>query len=690
MFLLRIFVYLPSKVQLMFFLHINYINLLTNYLINSSKKMKRLLFFLMATIFAIQGWSQTATNQTSTDTICDPIMVLPHTENFDTYGVAAGSFLPCWSRPVLNSTTPFPSIHTTNHSSPASIKFQSASAAEPTYVVTPRFIDDISQLRVKFWLKAESTSSSGVMEVGVMSDPTDVSSFELVGTVNPSSTDWTEYEFLFNATTLTGPNNYIAFKHVTVSSVYYYWLDDVTVDYIPSCYMPSNILVSNTTTTSADITWAPAHDTDYAWWLYYKENSSTDFDSVYISGSPIYSFFALTANTEYDIYVRTDCGTEISEPSDMISFRTLCEPIAILPYTENFDSYGVVAGSFLPCWSRPVLNTTTPFPSIHTTNNSAPASIKFQSSSASAPTYVITPQFADDINLLRVKFWLKREGANSGTMEIGLVSDPNDISSFELVGVIDPPTNDWIEYEYLFSGTDITGPNNCIAFRHITNLSNWYYWLDDVTVDYIPSCSKPGSIDAENITTTSADITWAPAHDTDYAWWLYYKENSSTDFDSVYISGSPIYSFFALTANTEYDIYVRTDCGTEISEPSDMISFRTLCEPIAILPYTENFDSYGVVAGSFLPCWSRPVLNTTTPFPSIHTTNNSAPASIKFQSSSASAPTYVITPQFADDINLLRVKFFLKREGANSGTMEVGVMSDPNDLTSFEIGRAHV
>ena len=47
---------------------------------------------------------------------------------------------------------------------------------------------------------------------------------------------------------------------------------------------------------------------------------------------------------------------------------------------------------------------------------------------------------------------------------------------------------------------------------------------------YIPAF-KPASV-ASNITTTGADITWAPANATDAAWWLYYQP--STAFDSVY------------------------------------------------------------------------------------------------------------------------------------------------------------
>jgi hypothetical protein len=154
-------------------------------------------------------------------TECGAIEQLPFVENFDTYGTTAGTFPTCWFRPVLNTSTPYPypSIVTAHSvSSPASLRFQSASASVPTYAITPQLDADINTLMVTFQLKAESTTSSGVMHVGVMSSPTDTSTFELVQIITPTGTTFEEHEVMFSNTTLTGTGNYIAFKHVTNSS----------------------------------------------------------------------------------------------------------------------------------------------------------------------------------------------------------------------------------------------------------------------------------------------------------------------------------------------------------------------------------------------------------------------------------------------------------------------------------------
>src|SRR5690606_39822964 len=79
---------------------------------------------------------------------------------------------------------------------------------------------------------------------------------------------------------------------------------------------------------------------------------------------------------------------------------------------------------------------------------STPNSLWFQSLTTT-PTYAVSPPFAEDINNLRVSFMLKREGTSSGTIDVGVMSDANDINTFELVQTIDPADNNY--YEYVFN-----------------------------------------------------------------------------------------------------------------------------------------------------------------------------------------------------------------------------------------------
>ncbi|MDX9891913.1 MAG: choice-of-anchor J domain-containing protein, partial [Bacteroidales bacterium] len=616
-------------------------------------------------------------------TPCEAITTIPYTENFDTYGTTAGVFPGCWFRPILYSSTPYPSIvNAYSVSSPTSLRFQSASATQPTYAITPQIDQDINTLRVLFKLKAESITSSGTMQVGVMSDPNNVATFEVVETIVPTSTSFTNYEVFFNNTTLTGTGKYIAFKHLTSSSSYYYWLDDVVVDYIPSCVRPLQVAAHDSTQTSVEISWVPFNISDGAWWLYYKPSSATSFDSVQVFASP-YTLTNLNPSTVYQYYMRTDCGTELSEPTNIYTFNTQCGNIVSLPFSDNFDSYATGTSVMPICWTRINTYTSGDRPYVSTGGRVANC-LYFFTGTAGTYNIAVMPPIDPSIaiNTLRVKFYAKNY-SSTDRMVIGVMSDPTLASTFEPVDTI-APTSAWLPYEVNLN--NYVGLGTHIAFKNEYTTTSSYGYIDDLEIDYIPSCLKPTQITASNITLNSADISWTPGNVSDNAWWIYWQPINGTTLDSVYVTSMP-YQLAGLQASTIYKVYIKTDCGSDLSEFSTLFSFSTLCGQITQLPYTESFDYYGTTAGVFPTCWFRPILNTTTPFPSIVSANVvSSPGSLKFQSTSSSVPTFAVTPELNLDINTLRVVFKLKAESTtSSGTMHVGVMSDPTDTSTFEL-----
>jgi len=624
-------------------------------------------------------WSFPITFTTS----CDAIATLPYIERFDTYGTTAGTFPICWSRPILNTSTPFPSIVAANHSAPASMKFESASASVPTYVVTPPFADDINTLRVKFWLKAEHITNSGTMEVGVMSDPTDLTTFEHVGTITPTTGSWKEYEFMFNGTALAGQNKHIAFKHITNLSNYYYWLDDVVVDNIPNCIKPSTLTSTEITTTGAKITWSPGSSADNSWWMYFKTASQTQYDSLLVSTNP-FVLTNLQPSSVYNLYIVTDCDVESSEKSDVLTFFTACGIVTSLPLNEDFNSYAL--GTFPQCWSRPVLYSG--FPKIATSQyHSSPSSIEIHSL-PNIPSYVISPELGIDINTLQVRFWAKAQSAaSSGILEVGVMSDPTDITTFELAGLASPSTTNWEEYEIAFNNTTLSGTNKYIAFRQ-NSAFDWYFWLDDVEINTIASCGRPTALIASNLTQSSADIAFTPGNALDTEWKVYYRPIGTTTWTEEDVYAIP-YQMTGLIANTVYEVNIKTLCGdASYSSTSPTINFRTACDYITTIPYSETFDSYGAgtSATSYPSCWTRNVSNYTAApnSPYIATTNFSAPGSMYFYASNNTRVVAVCNPVDPSiPINTLTVGFKMRYTSLDQNGIQVGVMTDPNDFSTF-------
>jgi hypothetical protein len=97
-----------------------------------------------------------------------------------------------------------------------------------------------------------------------------------------------------------------------------------------SCQPPTNLLVNNTETTTADMQWTAGGD-ETLWNLKY---GAPDFDletgGTLISGlsAANYSFTGLSAGSTYKVVVQADCGGgELSDWAE-IHFNTLCETVS--------------------------------------------------------------------------------------------------------------------------------------------------------------------------------------------------------------------------------------------------------------------------------------------------------------------------------------------------------------------------
>src|SRR5690606_34419380 len=395
------------------------------------------------------------------------------------------------------------------------------------------------------------------------------------------------------------------FRHNSNSSAWYYWLDDFVVELLPSCIEPSALTATNLTYSSADLSWTgdgTAFDIKWGTSGFDVETEGTlveDFENgATLSG--------LDANTTYAFYVRNNCGVDgLSVWAGPFSFTTLCVPVAVLPYTENFDTYGTGSNAFPDCWERPVTyDSGTVWPSIVAVpGSSTPNSLRFQSA-VGTPTYAVSPAFAEDIHNLRVKFNLRKEGSNSGSIDIGVMSDPFDLNSFELIQTINPTETTFIGYTINLNNTTLSGSNNYIAFRHNSNSSAWYYWLDDFVVELIPSCIEPTDLTATNITSNSADLSWTSEGSTfDISW----GTGTFDAEDGTIVAFANGGTLSGLAPQTAYQYYVRQNCGVgDVSMWVGPFGFTTACEAFD-LPYSQDFE--GVTAPSLPSCTSIETLN---------------------------------------------------------------------------------
>ncbi|MBP7077440.1 MAG: fibronectin type III domain-containing protein [Bacteroidales bacterium] len=181
-------------------------------------------------------------------------------------------------------------------------------------------------------------------------------------------------------------------------------------------------------------------------------------------------------------------------------------------------------------------------------------------------------------------------------------------------------------------------------------------WAGPLSFETQPTCPEPSGIAATNITTTSAQISWAENGDATVWDMVYGLTGFDPETEGITVSGLLSTDYLidgTLNPSTIYQVYVRADCGGgDYSEWVGPYSFTTLCGTIAAFPWTENFDAMPTIGSSVIPsCWK---IETTTGTPwasataSTNTYNDpfSAPNYMTCYYSPSSANKYLITPGF--------------------------------------------
>ncbi|MBO4645700.1 MAG: fibronectin type III domain-containing protein [Bacteroidales bacterium] len=415
---------------------------------------------------------------------------------------------------------------------------------------------------------------------------------------------WYTYEFTipFNGTCyiiLRGESQY-------GSSTY---MDNLMVREAPSCVKPTAVNVGNITPTSAEFSWTENNSPAPQGWVILLNGQEVEADS-----NP-FTIDTLTSNTSYTVQVKAVCNdTDESEYSAEISFTTLCDYVTIDEdniYTEGFESYE--ASTFPSCWTRDVAYTSYPYVQANSTyttysHNGTKAMYMYFYGSANS-NVISTPTFTNDVNTLQVSFFARYSSTNP-TLEVGVM----DGTTFEPVDTI-VLTSSYQSNAFTVMFNHYTGNGNRIAFRTTpsgtSSYSSYYVYLDDVTVELIPSCIAPSNVTVidSTITTTTATVAWTDNNNEapDNGWTLL------VNGEEVTAPTNP-FTLTDLTASTIYSVKVKANCATddESALSLDSATFATACDVVIVTetqPFSENFNT--LTAG--IPvCWDNEDGTTTT------------------------------------------------------------------------------
>ena len=370
---------------------------------------------------------------------------------------------------------------------------------------------------------------------------------------------------------------------------------------LPTCPAPTALTVDANSVTAhgATLSWTAGGEEE-SWIINYNGHDTTVIDNPF-------TFDNLTPATAYTVKVAAACSeSDTSHWTSTVSFTTECEPVTIDEenvYYEDFEQYE--SNSFPLCWTRdiPYTNYSTTYPYVYNYSSYAHGGTKLMYMYYYGTSYsnlISTPTFTNDINTLQVSFFARYSSTNP-TFVVGVM----DGTTFEAVDTI-TLTSSYEEYTVMFN--EYAGNGNRIAFKSIptgtSSYSSFYVYLDDVTVELIPSCIKPSHLEVVEgtITTTEATISWTDNNNSE-----------PTNGWTLLVNGTEVaadtnpFTLDNLTASTNYVVRVKANCAAddESDWSSDSLVFATACETYVVTeanPFAENFNA---LTADIPLCWDN-------------------------------------------------------------------------------------
>lgn len=565
------------------------------------------------------------------------------------------------------------------------------------YITLPQLntsVLPVSSLRVSFYARVYSGSNvQNILEVGVMTDLYDTSSFTLVGTIQNLTTTYRVFDISLSG--YTGTGTYIVFRNrntgpasIGSQSIY---LDDFSVEPDVDCRRPAYLSATNITTSSAQLSWSDGNPNSPTYSLRYRRTNSDTWQSVTFSAAnSTYTLTGLEHSWEYEAILIPECDT--NRTSNPLRFSTLCGDITSLPYIWDFEynnTDSTFMGAFPACWS-----VTDPDNDIriYTDDNiflhasSGSHSLYFQTwTNPSVPNIAILPTVDTSVlHFQDMQLSFYASGSSSSYIQVGVMTDPVDHNTFTALqtfnGLI-PPAE---AYSHVpsYLAYDIPLDTNIGNGRYLAIKCFGHCYLDDVMLIPRPSCSRPTKPVVTHVKSNSAVLCWHHLADS-ARYILYYKPDNEqvwlTDTLMGNSSDSVVYTLYNLLPGTTYSTYVVAECSPYT--PSLPVKFTTACQIIDSLPQTWDFEAGSApYTNNFLDCWTR--LGTGAYLYNAANHAHSGSQSLRFQVSYwAALPP--IDPS-AIDMHDLIVSFDVKSFDNNpSSSLSMGVMTNPDNFNSF-------
>lgn len=251
-----------------------------------------------------------------------------------------------------------------------------------------------------------------------------------------------------------------------------------------------------------------------------------------------------------------------------------------LPWSENFDSYTTTGGATMPTgWNRvapfQAVSSSAVCPNL-TTASSHGTVLQFMGQGSSydgTPSGVMkiaTPLIPAPLNAIEISFQVYKSG-----LTVYLATDPTDESTYTLVGSYSPGWS-WTTVEVrtdTLTGA-ATGQGYIVFCGNFGASGYSTAYVDNLSVVSLNNCERPTEVSVDNITPTSAVLSWpAVAGVTSYL--VYYgTSDNMTAASQETVSGTSLL-VDELEPGTDYYVWVKSICGPTSESDARTTTFTT-------------------------------------------------------------------------------------------------------------------
>ncbi|MBW8361060.1 MAG: fibronectin type III domain-containing protein [Kaistella sp.] len=614
-------------------------------------------------------------------TLC-AVFTVPYTQNFDTTATGSSSNITtpnCWSYLETSGSAGYGYVTTGNAASAPNnfYLYNSSATTGNIMLVSPETVNlSDGAKRVKF--SAKASTAGYTVSVGILTNPADPTTFTAIG--SPISLTTTHAMYTVNIPAGTG--SWLSFRHGLGGSFRSVYLDDITVENIPTCLEPSGVSTTAFTATSATLSWtAPTAAPANGYQVYYSTSNTAptgatvlDANNSVSSATTSAMISGLTPNTVYYVWVRSNCSTtdqSVWIGSTMV-YTGYCLPSGATYFIDQFTSSGAVTN------------------------------INYSGTAAVTGGYrdlTATDKIANSVGSVTP---IAISGDGTSTFGFAVWVDWNNNLQFETTERMFVTSS----YANSTTGASITVPAATALGNYRARVQMHYNSTApsdpcvtamngehiDFTFEVVapPTCVAPTGLALTTATAVSADIQWTasttpPTNGYD----IYYSTVSTpptatTTPSVVGVMGTSAVITPLMPATTYY-VWVRSNCATtDQSTWSAPITFVTNC--VAVASFSENFDSTSTT-GNILPvCWSKIATTTSANSYVQASTVMSGPNALYIYSNSATSNVYVKMPEVSTlSTGLYSLRFNARANFTAGGVLEIGYLTNPTDHTTFVV-----